>query len=78
MFFGCPHRNRGTHQDIEVLATKLDVLKPADSAATSLNMKCLARSIIDINGSFLNTRVLMRANVINIISSKKDPGERVS
>lgn len=78
MFFGCPHRTLDTHQDIEILATRLDVLKPADSTATSLNMKCLARSIIDVNNSFLNTRVLTRANVINIISSKTDPAEKVS
>ncbi|RKK12755.1 hypothetical protein BFJ66_g2615 [Fusarium oxysporum f. sp. cepae] len=77
MFFGCPHRTLDTHQDIEILATRLDVLKPADSTATSLNMKCLARSIIDVNNSFLNTRVLTRANVINIISSKADPAEKV-
>ncbi|KAH7473314.1 hypothetical protein FOMA001_g12560 [Fusarium oxysporum f. sp. matthiolae] len=77
MFFGCPHRTLDTHQDIEILATRLDVLKPADSTATSLNMKCLARSIIDVNNSFLNTRVLTRANVINIISSKTDPAEEV-
>ncbi|EWZ35178.1 hypothetical protein FOZG_11211 [Fusarium oxysporum Fo47] len=77
MFFGCPHRTLDTHQDIEILATRLDALKPADSTATSLNMKCLARSIIDVNNSFLNTRVLTRANVINIISSKADPAEEV-
>ncbi|KAL9562989.1 hypothetical protein ACKAV7_012731 [Fusarium commune] len=77
MFFGCPHRTLDTHQDIEILATRLDMLKPADSTATNLNMKCLARSIIDVNNSFLNTRVLTRANVINIISSKTDPAEKV-
>ncbi|KAF4956060.1 hypothetical protein FGADI_4085 [Fusarium gaditjirri] len=77
MFFGCPHRTLNTHQDIEILATRLDMVKPADSTATSLNMKCLARSIIDVNDSFLNTRALARANVINIISSKTDPSEKV-
>ncbi|KAG4254421.1 hypothetical protein FPRO03_06761 [Fusarium proliferatum] len=77
MFFGCPHRTLGTHQDIETLATRLDMLKPANSTATSLNLKSLARSIIDVNDSFLNTRVLTRANVINIISSKTDPVEKV-
>ncbi|KAI1033523.1 hypothetical protein LB503_008640 [Fusarium chuoi] len=77
MFFGCPHRTLDTHQDIEILATRLDMLKPADSTATSLNMKSLARSIIEVNNSFLNTRVLTRANVINIISSKTDPVEKV-
>lgn len=78
MFFGCPHRTLGTHQDIETLATRLDMLKPANSTATSLNLKSLARSIIDVNDSYLNTKVLTRANVINIISSKTDPVEKVS
>ncbi|KAF4499814.1 ankyrin 1 [Fusarium agapanthi] len=77
MFFGCPHRTLDTHQDIEILANRLDMLKPADSTATSLNMECLARSVIDVNDSLLNTRVLTRANVINIISSKTDPAEKV-
>lgn len=54
------------------------MLKPADSIVTNTIMKCLARSIIDVNDSFLNTRVLTRANVINIISSKTDATERVS
>ncbi|KLP12329.1 ankyrin 1 [Fusarium fujikuroi] len=77
VFFGCPHRTLDTHQDTEILATRLEMLKPADSTATSLNLKSLARSIIDVNNSFLNTRVLTRANVINIISSKTDPVEKV-
>ncbi|KAF4435613.1 ankyrin 1 [Fusarium acutatum] len=77
MFFGCPHRTLDTHQDIEILATRLDMLKPSDSTVTSINMKSLARSIIGVNDSFLNTRVLTRANVINIISSKTDPVEKV-
>ncbi|KAF5722036.1 ankyrin 1 [Fusarium mundagurra] len=77
MFFGCPHRTLDAHQDIEILATRLEMLKPADSIVTSLNRKCLARSIIGVNDSFLNTRVLTRANVINIISSKTDGTERV-
>ncbi|KAG5747480.1 hypothetical protein H9Q70_009843 [Fusarium xylarioides] len=77
MFFGCPHRTLDTHQDIEILANRLEMLKPADSIVTRLIMRCLARSIIDVNDSFLNTRVLTRANVTNIISSKTDAIERV-
>ncbi|KAF5630512.1 ankyrin 1 [Fusarium sp. NRRL 52700] len=77
MFFGCPHRTIDIPQDIEVLAIRLDMLKPADSTITNLKMKCLARSIIDVNNSFLNTKVLTRASVINIISSKTDPVENV-
>ncbi|KAG5802751.1 hypothetical protein H9Q74_012333 [Fusarium xylarioides] len=77
MFFGRPHRTLGTHQDIEILATRLEILKPSDSTVISPSKKCLARSIIGVNDSFLNTRVLTRVNVINIISSKTDPVEMV-
>nr|RBR01853.1 hypothetical protein FVER53263_11220 [Fusarium verticillioides] len=77
MFFGCPHRTLDTHHDIEILASRLEILKPADSIVTKAIMRCLARSVIDVNNAFLNTRVLTRANVINIISSKTDATERV-
>ncbi|KAF5691387.1 ankyrin protein 1 [Fusarium denticulatum] len=77
MFFGCPHRTLDTHQNIEILASRLEMLTPADSIVAKAIMRCLARSIIDVNNSFLNTRVLTRANVINITSSKTDATERV-
>ncbi|KAF5601075.1 ankyrin 1 [Fusarium pseudocircinatum] len=61
-------------------ATKLaEATYPEEAIASEAStlLQKLTRSIIDVNESFLNTRVLTRANVINIISSKTDATERV-
>jgi hypothetical protein len=39
--------------------------------------KCLARTIININTSFVETRALNRANVVNMYSTKDDIDEQV-
>lgn len=41
-------------------------------------MTSLARFIVDINYSFLQTRMLTRANIINVVSTKTEPVDKVS
>ncbi|KAF9768913.1 hypothetical protein IL306_013723 [Fusarium sp. DS 682] len=77
MFFGCPHRTMGNHRDTETLSAKLRLLDETASKAADLNMDGLARSIIDANTSFLNTRVLTRANVMNVVTTKTAPADMV-
>ncbi|RTE81426.1 hypothetical protein BHE90_004097 [Fusarium euwallaceae] len=77
MFFGCPHRTVGGLRDVDGLAARLGFLDRRERKASDWQMKSLARSIITVNSSFLQTRMLTRANVMNIVSSKKSPEERI-
>ncbi|KAF4455941.1 hypothetical protein F53441_1808 [Fusarium austroafricanum] len=73
VFFGCPHRTAGGYHDIDTLATQLRLLTEPDFKASSGNMKGLARSITAINHSFLQTKILTRANIVNVVSTEDDP-----
>ncbi|KAF5680495.1 ankyrin 1 [Fusarium circinatum] len=63
--------------EASALLQKLSELRSDQKAVRIVKHSHAELSVIDVNESFLNTGVLIRANVINIISSKTGPAEKV-
>lgn len=78
MFFGYPHRCQNLQHMTDAVAR--DVLPELDQASLSTSFSQitgLAEAIIDCNDLFVETKFMLRANLINIYSSKANPGEYV-
>ena len=75
MFFGCPHRWTSVHH-VETNVARF-LLAGDDPKGTAQDAKCLANSIIAVNNSFLQTRMLTRATIINAFSVKENLREQV-
>lgn len=61
-------------------AVARDVLLESDFASLSMSffqIIGLAQTIIDCNDMFVETKFMLRANLVNIYSSKANPGEYV-
>jgi hypothetical protein len=70
----CPHR----WESVEELEDGVSrFLRSRDTPTSKVDARCLASTIVAINTSFLQTRTLNRANVVNMFSTKVDLEEQV-
>jgi hypothetical protein len=76
IFFQCPHRCSSV-VDLEDGLTRL-MFAGAHGRDILGTVKRLVPSILEINGKFIKTKLLMRINIANVVSTAEDPSQRVS
>ena len=80
MFFGYPHRPLTT-ADLEEQIFRLLSLKEGLTRYKPGHMARLARSLVEtiyeVNSAFIQTKMVIRAILVDIVSTHEDPAQRV-
>lgn len=77
VFLSCPHRVPDRDSFIDRIAVWLGSKLHATSDGLVSITVSLASSILEINGLFFDTRMILQSRIVNVFSEHPDPLEQV-
>ena len=78
IFFGCPHRCSTARELEDRTARLLLANEKVHLCSFATTIRDLRKSIVEINGAFLTSKIPLIANILNIYSTEQDKYSMVS